>query len=929
MDELDLADFDKFSAPKVQQEVAPTEQPTVEATEAEPLLTDFDAFTAPEQPQMQIDPMTAQVEQHRPPEVDDMTWEDIKSRVGKFLADYTPIMAGPQMVTQLMSEAQQKEGTQVAEAQSVKARLENIDFSYSDLADTLKSATGDEESTQLLKTKQNKLNDDVVSILSDRGIEAYNDGGKLKVVTKDAEGNEIVKDLSEDTFDEILGGFKAGAGEIAGATMGAIGGAAQAQRMLPPTAALPLRGTAGLIGAGLGGYTGAAVGRATDLIRNTISLNKEIDAKEVLTKSLEAGTADVAGAAVVGLAAKGVSKAISPITKTIKKATDRANTLLRYGDIKGATQVVKDDYGLTDVDIDKAFEAVKSKTKGWEDLAGDDLQRAKLLATVQQQEQGFAVIGGAMKGTPKAGIETSKEISKRAKEVIQSAKQFTTKPSAIKRSIKAYEKVVGKNYGEVRELIDTALPNYKSDLKLTDFTETLTDLNTRVIDPLVKEKLSNLSLSLSKQKTESIGDLIDTRQLFNKFYGKNVSHFESKVDKDALMSIQKTIDTKIDEAINTLPIETGAALKKAFTDAKSKYAQMFKTQDTATYSAIFKKGASEKEIGKNLVKYSQASDKDLGNVLSKLSPVQRTKAEFSILDNMVSSAELKTEAKAIDFRALSENIGTSREVFKTPEAKQFIKNIEEFDKLFAKDMELQRLASGISEKEVTNIATSLKGKIFMLISSMRFSALQRLTLSESGRRLSLQKSLEKALQTSRTSREFFFEASKIKGMPNKDRIALKKAVNEIGAQQDIIKKEVLEQEAKNKASIEKALQEKTKKETAERMKKQVLSKEQWQKAKDAATKQKLSDQAEKAKRAKEVPIGGSEAEATQAVKNVFKKNKSRDAKIKELSETDIAELERLDIEELLKSKPKGMSDEDWIEANLIFGKEPKNALSKK
>ena len=79
----------------------------------------------------------------------------------------------------------------------------------------------------------------------------------------------------------------------------------------------------------------------------------------------------------------------------------------------------------------------------------------------------------------------------------------------------------------------------------------------------------------------------------------------------------------------------------------------------------------------------------------------------------------------------------------------------------------------------------------------------------------------------------------------------------------------------------------------------------------------------------ECTITGSEAEATQAVKNVFKKNKSRDAKIKELSETDIAELERLDIEELLKSKPKGMSDEDWIEANLIFGKEPKNALSKK
>lgn len=947
MDEIDLADFDTFSAPEAQaevpqQEVAPIEQPIVE--EAEPILADFDAFTTPEQPQapqMQVDPMAIQVEQHRPPEVDDMTWDDIKSRVGKFLTDYTPAMAIPQMATQLMGEAQQREGTQVTEAQSVKARLENIDFSYSDLADTFKSAIGDEESTQLLKTKQNKLNDDVVSILSDRGIEAYNDGGKLKVVTTDKDGNEIVKDLSEDTFDEILGGFKAGAGEIGGAIIGATGGAVEAQKFVPKTAPLQTRATAGLIGAGIGGYTGAAVGRATDLIRNAISLNKEIDAKEVLTKSLEAGTADIAGAAVIGLAAKGVSKAIAPLGKM----TDRLRTLFKEGDIQGAKRVVKEDYGLTDDNIDTMFESVAKDVEGLEDLTGDDLLRAKLTAVIQQQPQGKALITSAIRKNAKAAIETSKEIDFRAKQVLSSADKFSKKPSAIKKSLAAYEKIVGKNYGEVRELIDTALPNYKSDLKLVDFTETLTDLNTRVIDPLVKEKLSNLSLSLSKQKSETIGDLIDTRQLFNKFYGKNKSHFESKVDKDALMSIQKTIDSKIDEAINTIEdvkikeivdgkevvktIDVSAQLKNSFEDAKGKYAQMFKTQDTATYNAIFKKGASEEEIGKSLLRYSKATDKDLENVLNKLSPVQRTKSEFSILKQMIDTATAKGEAKAIDFRALLEDIGTSKEIFKTPEAKQFLKNIENFDKKFAKDIDIQKIAAGVSPQVEKNIATGVMGKIWMKISSMRFEAMQRMLPTETGRRLSLQKSIESALEKSRTPKEFFFNASKIKGMPNKDRIALKKAVKDIGAQQDILKKEILDQEAKNKASIEKALQEKTKKETQERLKKQTLSKEQWQKAKDAATKHKLSERAEKAKQAMEVPQGGSEAEATQAVKNVFTKNKSLDAKLKKMSKADIAELERLDIDELLKSKPKGMSDEDWIEANLIFGREPKNALSKK
>jgi len=180
---------------------------------------------------------------------------------------------------------------------------------------------------------------------------------------------------------------------------------------------------------------------------------------------------------------------------------------------------------------------------------------------------------------------------------------------------------------------------------------------------------------------------------------------------------------------------------------------------------------------------------------------------------------------------------------------------------------------------------------------MRFEAMQRLFPTETGRRLSLQKSIESALEKSRTPREFFFNASKIKGMPNKERIALKKAVKEIGAKQEILKKEILKQEAANKASVEKALEEKAKKATEERLKKQTLSKEQWQKAKDAAQKQKLSEQAEKAKQAMEVPVGGSEAEATQAVKNVFTKNKSQEAQIKKMSKEDIAELERLDREE--------------------------------
>jgi len=170
MDEELLADFDSFTAP---QEEVPTEAPIAETQpietvskpsltepaivpEENQMLSDFDTFTQP-----QIDP----VEQHRPPEVDDFSWEDIKGRVSKFLTDYTPIMAVPQMVTGFAAEVAQKEGSQIAEAQSVKARIENIEFAYSDLSDAIKSATGDKEAEESIKVKRNALNDEVVSIL--------------------------------------------------------------------------------------------------------------------------------------------------------------------------------------------------------------------------------------------------------------------------------------------------------------------------------------------------------------------------------------------------------------------------------------------------------------------------------------------------------------------------------------------------------------------------------------------------------------------------------------------------------------------------------------------------------------------------------------------------------------------------------------------
>jgi len=910
MDEELLSGFDNFT----QQ----SEQPqTVQPQEAKPTennqtldIADFDSFVQPQQQsEAQLganNPIQPQdtIDKHRPENIDDESWVDIKNRVSKFISKYTPVGATFNMVGELAGEAMQKEGSQVAEAVSVKSRVDNIESTYSDLADMVKSATGDKESEQAIKTKQNQMNDEVVGILKDKGIEAYNDNGKLYVVTKDKDGNDVLNDLDDETLDTVLGSFKASAGEIGGALIGAAGGATASQRLVPPTAPIQARATAGAIGALGGGYIGATLGRATDLIRNAISLNKKIDAKEVLEKSLTAGTADIVGTTAIGAIAKAGSKAIEPL----KVAGKKVETLLRQGNLGGAKELVKKQYNLTDKNIDDMFKEYTKDSKGYEDLTGDDLLKAKLTVAVQQQPQGAADIIQAIKGSKTAAIETSKEIDARAKEVLHSANKFSKKPSAIKKSIQAYEKAVGKNYAEVRNLIGEALPNYKTNLNLAEFTDTLKDLNTRVIDPQVKEKLDNLTKSLSSQKTENINDLIDTRQLFNKFYGKNSQHFENAKDKASLLSIQKAIDAKIDEALNTLPDNVAKPLKASFEDAKKMYSNMFKTQDTATYNAIFKKGASEADIGQALIKYSKSTDGDLEAVLSKLSPVQRTKSEFSILSQMVKNATFKADAKAINFSKLLEDIGSSKAIFKTPEAKQFLKNIETYDKKFGKDSDFQRVALGIADKEAKNIATTLEGKVKMAAANKYFAAIQRILPTDTAKSLSLQKAIETTLEKSRSPKEFFFKASKIKGMPNADRQNLKRAV-----------KEIADKERTLEAVKNKRLQRKETKNLIENFKKrrkaekvEAEAKARWEKAveerKQEVKTKKLNKRAEEIKDLAEPKIGGSEDEAKASVKNALSKNKSNEAKYKNMSKDDIAELDRMEAAQLAS------------EANQLFAK---------
>jgi hypothetical protein len=87
-----------------------------------------------------------------------------------------------------------------------------------------------------------------------------------------------------------------------------------------------------------------------------------------------------------------------------------------------------------------------------------------------------------------------------------------------------------------------------------------------------------------------------------------------------------------------------------------------------------------------------------------------------------------------------------------------------------------------------------------------------------------------------------------------------------------------------------------------------------------AIKKGLSPRAEAAREAKEPSVGGSEDEAKQAVKDLFKKPLDPDARYKSMTKEDIAEVERIAREDIIESKPPSMTDDEWVEANKMFAK---------
>ncbi len=168
MDEELLTDFDNFTAPQE----APIEKvaDVIDVQREEPdLLSDFDSFSTPTQQPIQQEQLIDPIEAHRPQDIDDSLWDDIKSRVNKFMQEPldTPLkkVGGAVLATmgavptegiKQTSETIDYAKSDYAKAMASKSSLENFEFAFSDLSNALDSATGDENATLKIKEKRDR-----------------------------------------------------------------------------------------------------------------------------------------------------------------------------------------------------------------------------------------------------------------------------------------------------------------------------------------------------------------------------------------------------------------------------------------------------------------------------------------------------------------------------------------------------------------------------------------------------------------------------------------------------------------------------------------------------------------------------------------------------------------------------------------------------
>lgn len=591
--------------------------------------------------------------------------------------------------------------------------------------------SGKQEWTIEARKQQNELNGYIAEqIKKTTGMQTYVDpeNGTLMMQTQDGKQQPVDSSFINDLAN--------GHGEL----IGAIGGAIAGSRV---------PGNVWVKGAGaiVGGGVGAATGRAYDMLRNAAALNEDISAGIVLEGMVDAGAAN-AVFDVLGLGAIKSSKAIL-------KGTTSAWKYMTVGNTKGAMRALTETSGISK---DEAAQIVKN----WEDLnqmpapgATPEEQAIAVAATTRPEASSLAQ--AAVANNPQATYKVVSGISERAKglhKAIADAKPEEV-GAALQNGLASYQKDVKDFYGMVKneatDVIDHT--DYRFNLDKVALEPVLNRIGGTLENPNVKQKFVNMMDKINNlTSSRTFSDLLELRQTVNEFkYGTKIVR---KSDYDALNSVINKVDGEIQKAAKEYLPNNGKAWLGNWSQARSAYSDMLKLEDNVLYAALTKPGVTEEQIQKILPKFMTSIDDTFTQVVDKLPPQAKIKAEIASVKYLADKFSQGTESgfQAVDFPELASQLNALP--LKSAEAKNLANVVNQFAKVYRNDVGLARLSGqfNIQDNGASHLSSDLLAKAKYATVGAIWRHISKLAPTQYGRNMSLVSSASRLLENPMNAR---------------------------------------------------------------------------------------------------------------------------------------------------------------------------------
>lgn len=596
-------------------------------------------------------------------------------------------------------------------AQDLVTSLQVLNPALVSLTDRVRGFTGDRLKQAQVVRAEEASRQKIIASAKERGIELAFENGEYYAKLDNGQYKPVTPDL----WDELLSAKGEAAGGIAGAIAGARAGA-----MLPVPHPLVK-----FLGSAAGAAIGAAAGSQADYLYNAIKLSEDMNAQVAANKALTAAELSVIGDVVAYPIAKFGAAGVRQLI--------RAKRYIAEGNPEGAYAALKDTLFVSDTEAQQLVDKLSKVSS----VPGVRQEEQRIAATALTKPGAQSLVHAAISADPKASQAMVQAIDARAQDLLATTKAGSSADTAkiLREDLDNYIDDVKQYYGSVKSQVADGKPiSFNYDALAVE--PVLKRLEKNIQDPATLERFLDKARAIRETSdSRTFADLLELRHQVNDFlYNKRIA---SAKDREAIREVVGRIDSTIESAARTA-LPNGDEWLKSWASAKAKYAQMIRTRENVLTKALQNPQLTEAEVGNRLVKHMQTVDGTLEEVLNKLPPNARKRAEWSVLNTLANKFTAGTEGglKATNFPMLAKEL--DKMVFTTPDARTFKKAVQQLAEVFTNDTALARASGNVNfTKPQGFLADDIVSKFKYQAAQTVFQEVQKYMPTAKGRGLAL------------------------------------------------------------------------------------------------------------------------------------------------------------------------------------------------